>query len=144
MTAFQRKACLLVVEQRWLPLMRVVAALALLRLRAELPGVRIFVAAIALRCRICEAHMEHRTFHIGRPVALRAAHGAVRSHQREARLVVIEPAQVVPVASGVARLASRRSAAAGARRHTIAELSPMHIVVTRGASKRRKVERRHA
>ena len=91
------EAGLLMIEQRWPPLVRVVARLALLRACAELIRMRILVAAVALRRGCAELHVQHGPFQVRRPMAIGARHRPVRSNQRKARRVVIEAAHIAPL-----------------------------------------------
>lgn len=140
--SFEREARLLVIEERWSPLMCRVAHLAFLCIRRKLPGMRIFVATVAFCRGGVEPYMQHRPLHVGWPVALHAVHRPVRSHQREAGGIVIEPAQVVPVSRPVACLAAGRQARIRPRQHAVGELPSVHVLMAAGAGGVRKMESR--
>ena len=106
MPALQRKSGFLVVEQRWFPLVAVMAFGALQSKLSELVRVRILMALIAGHRSIGEVHMQHRPFKIWRLVAVDALHSAVRTIQCKFRSGVIEACHVVPVFRLMARCAT--------------------------------------
>jgi hypothetical protein len=130
-----------VIEKRWSPLLRVMTRFTPQRLRSKLIRVRILMTAVAVHHSLIEPYMQHGSFHVRWTMALDAVHRTVCSHQCKPSGVVIEPAQVVPVAGGVARLAPGRSAA-GAHRHTFRELAAMHIIMAFRARRRSKMKPR--
>jgi hypothetical protein len=126
-STLQREFSLLVIKQRRLPLIGVVALRALERPFAELLGMRILVALIASYRRIGEVHMDHVPFHVGGLVAVDALHRPMRSIESKLRGRVIEPGHVVPVLGLVARLASHRLAVRREHRHALRKLSMMDV-----------------
>jgi hypothetical protein len=131
---FQRKRCLLVIEERRLPLVAVVASGALICIGAKLFCMRVLMAHAALLTGTMEVNMQHRKFHIRRLVALGAGHRPMRADKLEIGRRVIELCQVLPLLGGVTGLAPERFAASIARRHAIGKLSFVDIVVTTGAT----------
>ena len=110
--ALQREGSLLMIEQRWLPFGAVVAVAAwsLLVGTGELAAMHVFMAVFALCWRGLERNMQHRLFHIRRLVAVNAGYRAMRTHQREVGLRMIEGGHVLPSLRGVACFAACRLA----------------------------------
>lgn len=133
MTSFQRECRLVVIEERRLPLVRVVASGAAVCPLAELIGVGILVAAGTACGRFGKAHVDHRQLQVRRPMAICACHGAMRPQQRELRPRMIEFGQVIPVRGRVAGLASQRLARGIEHGHPLRELSLVHVLVAGGA-----------
>ena len=81
-----------VVEQGRLPLDRVATIETGRRFSpaGELPGMRVFMTILTLGGRRGELHVPERGFEIGRPVATRAGHRAMRADKRKRRRGVIE------------------------------------------------------
>ncbi len=80
--AFQFEKCAgVVVEQRWLPLVRIVATGATddLAFLLELGGMRVGVASFAIVRRQAEVDVSHPDFQVRRLMALDASNGSVRS-----------------------------------------------------------------
>ena len=88
--ALQRERCLLMIEERRLPLVAVVAGRAVAGARSELIGVRILVAFRARSRSGGEIHMDHGQFQLGRLVAIDAGNSAVSAIKRKSRTLVIE------------------------------------------------------
>ena len=136
--ALEREVRRVVVEKRGLPLIAVVAPRAVILLRAELVGMRIFVAFVASFGRVNEAHMHKRALKVRRLMAIRAGDGAMRAHERELCGVVVEVRQLVPVLCVVADFATVHRVVARCR-HSFVELAPVHVFMTRGAAQLREV-----
>ena len=94
--AFQRERSLLVVNQRRLPLVAVVARRTVLATRAKLVGMRVLVTFAALRKSPCERHMHHISLQIRRPVTIDASHRAMRANQWEFRASMVETRHILP------------------------------------------------
>lgn len=136
MGAFQRKISLrLVVEKRRLPMLRIMALLAGLRLPCfhELSRVRILVAARARRRRRTERRLRDLALRTGRLVTLLAMNLRVRADQRELGLRVVKAREVHPGFHRVASLASGRGAVRLLSLHAVAEFSVVRILVASGA-----------
>lgn len=143
MRAFQGERGLLVIEQRGLPLSRVVALLAA-RVGAvarELARVHILMAALAVFRRGLERDMPHGGLAVGRLVAVDAGYGSVRADQRVIRLVMIESGEVLPFLDGMASFASSNPAIGLLPVHLHLELASMSIFVARGTSQFPKMKR---
>lgn len=82
-STLQREGCLVVIEQRWFPLIRVVARLALVLSRSELVRMRIFMAICALHRGLSEIDVAHVEFHCRRLMAVHAGYGAMRTGKLE-------------------------------------------------------------
>ena len=87
---FERKLRFLVIEKRWFPLVAVVADSTIVGARAELVGVRVFVAVAAGAGGAVEPDMQHGQFHVRGLVAIRAGHGTMGAQERELGPVVVE------------------------------------------------------
>ena len=124
-----------VVEQRRLPFVRVVAtcAVGLMRCVCKLPAVYVLVAAVARQRRAAEIHVHQLDFQPGWTVAIDAGHGAMRSQQWELGGRMIKAGQLVPGLHGVAGFATRRLALRGQLEHAVAELAFVRIFVAAGA-----------
>jgi len=136
MGAFQRKVCLrLVVEERRLPMFRIVTLLAGLRFPRfdELARVRILVAARARCRRRTERRLGELALGTGRLVALFAVNLRVRAKQWELGLGMVETRELEPGLHGVAGLASRRAAVRLFLRHAVAEFTVVRILMAPGA-----------
>lgn len=129
-SAFQGERRLLVIEEGRLPSVAVVAGSAVVRLRIELPCMRVLVTLAAIFAGIAEVNMGHGQFHVRRLVALGACHGAMRADERKIRGCVVELCQVLPFPGGVTGQASEHLAAGVANGHALCELAPVHVVVT--------------
>lgn len=136
MAALQRKRRLLMVEQRGLPFVAVVAGLATVGARAKLVHVRIFVALAAGRGSTLELHMPHGQFHVRGLVAIGTNHGSMRAHERKACLRVVELRQIFPFLRRVAGLATKRLAPRPTPCHPLGEFAFMNILVATGAKER--------
>jgi len=88
----------LVVEERWLPLGRVVAlgtrrdAVSV----CELLPVNVVMALLAFVRRGLEIDIHHSGFHVGWPMTIAAGGAAVRTHKRKASFRVIELLKIFP------------------------------------------------
>ena len=107
-SAFEGECCLFMIEERWLPLVAVMATAAVVSAYAKLICMRILVALAASNGCRCEIDVDHRQFHVGRFVAVGAGRGAMRALQWELRLRVVEFRHVLPFLGGVAGLATQR------------------------------------
>jgi len=96
-TSFQRESRFVVIEERRLPFVAVVASSAIVGAGAELVGMRILMTIAAIGGGFREVHMPHVEFHGRRLVAIDAGHRAMRSEEREVRLRVIESGQIFPL-----------------------------------------------
>ena len=105
---FERESGLVMIEERRLPFIAVVASCAIVGPGAELVGMRILMAIAAIDGGFRKVHMPHVEFHVRWLVAVDAGHRAMRSQEREVRLRVIESCQIFPLTSRVTCLASQR------------------------------------
>jgi hypothetical protein len=79
MAAFEWEFCLVMVEERRPPFGYVVTLGALCGALTELVGMRVFVTIPAIDGGLREVDIPHGQFHIRWLVAIRAAHGTMRS-----------------------------------------------------------------
>jgi len=126
----------LVVEERWLPLGRVVAlgtrrdAVSV----CELLPVNVVMALLAfVRCGL-KIDIHHPGFHVEWLMTIDAGGAAVRTHKRKASFRVIEFLKIFPRDRGMACFATGRRAVGTRVLHTILELALMRIVVTDSAA----------
>lgn len=138
--AFERKRCLLVIKERRLPLVAVVARCAVFATCAELVGMRIFVAFAALRRSLRKRDMDHRPLQVRRSVAIDASHRAMRADQRESRAGVIKSRHICPLLSRVTCLTTQRFSGSAEQRHTPGKLSLMNIRMTACATQLREMK----
>src|SRR5260370_26619703 len=97
MSALEGELRLLVIKERGLPLVAVVALGAIALLVGELLAVGIFVAFAASLGSLAEIHVEQGALHIRRLVTIGAFHGTMRADEREFRGGVIELCHVAPL-----------------------------------------------
>lgn len=83
MSSLQRERRLVVIEERRLPLVRIVTPGAIAGASAKLIGVRILMAVRASSGSLGEVDVRHGPFHRGRAVAVDAGHGTMRAHERK-------------------------------------------------------------
>lgn len=137
-SALQREDRLLVIEQRWPPLRRVVARRAPRRSRlGKLSAMRISMAVLALFRRLAEINVLQRKFHVRRTVTIRAPRRPVRPRQHELSCRMIECGYIRPFFRRVTDFT-----ATSARRHALRKLAAMRIRVTRCTRQVREVIRR--
>ena len=141
--ALERKRRLLVIEERWLPLVAVVATCAVVPTRAKLVRVRILVALAAGNRGRCELNVEHGKFHVRRLVAVGTSRGSMRAFERELRPSVVELRQILPFLGRVAGFAAQWLALGIQPRHALGELPFVNILVTTGAAEPLEVITRH-
>lgn len=138
--AFEREGCLLVVKERRLPLVAVVARRAILAVRAELVEMRVFVAFAALGGGLRKRNMHHGSLQVWRSVAIDACHRAMRSGQRKLCTVMVEACEVRPLFRRVTGLATLRLSGSTEQSHTPGKLSLMNILMARGATQLREMK----
>lgn len=140
---FQRERGLFMIEQRRLPLGRVVALLTARvgTVARELARVNILMAALAVLRRGLERDVPHGGLEVGRLVAIDAGYGSMRADQRIIRLIMIEAGELLPFLDGVAGFASRNPTIALLGGHLRLELASMNILVAGGTSQVRKMVR---
>lgn len=143
MSALQCEQSCVVVEERGTPLVRVVTRRAIAASGAELIRMWVFVTIAAIDGRFREVNMHHRALQIGRTVALGARHSAMRTHQRKARVRMIEPRHIAPCLGGVTRLAAEDATARAVPSHTLRELAPVYVLVAGCAAQIREVIERY-
>ena len=97
MPALERELGLLVIEERRLPLVAVVARGAISFSVGELVAVRVLVALAAGLWSLAEIHVEQGALHVRRLVAIGAIHGSMRPDEREFGSRVIESVHIVPI-----------------------------------------------
>jgi hypothetical protein len=134
--AFEGKGALsLVVEDGGLPVLCIMAKLAVLRLAGfdELARMRVLVAGRAICRSGAERRLGHLAFGAGRFVAIVAGNLRVSAGERERRLGVIEFRQVRPCFHGVACFAAFWLAIRAALSHVLLELVAVRIRVAAGA-----------
>lgn len=126
-SALQREHRLLVIEQRWPPLRRVVARRAPCRTRlGKLTAVGVSMAVLALLRRLAEVDVLQREFHVGRPVTIRASSRPVSARQNEVCRRMIECGYIRPFLRRVTHFT-----ATSACRHALRKLAAMRIRVAR-------------
>jgi len=135
MSALEGESGLLVVEERGLPLVAVVAGGAVALPRGELAAMRIFMALAAGLWSFVEFHVKQGPLQVRRLVAIRAVHGPMRADKREFRCGVIEILHVVPILCGVAGFATQRFALGVALLHALGKLAVVDVLMTCGARK---------
>ena len=102
--------------------------------RRKLSRVRILMTSRALFRGRCKINVTECGFQIGRPVTINAGHSAMGSDQGKAGLGMIEAIEFLPVGIGMARLAARGRSVCSLRRHCLAELAAMGVLVARGTA----------
>ena len=104
-SALQWKSGLVVVEERRLPLVAVVASGAIVGTQAKLVRMRVLMTIAAVHGGFREFDMHHCELHAGWPVASDAGRRAMRSNERKVRAVVIERREIFPFLRRMAGLA---------------------------------------
>ena len=122
----------LVVKQRWLPFVGIVAtgAIGVHAVVGELAGMRIFVAALAGDRSRLEDYILHCDFKVWRFVAAYACHRGMRPCKRKFRIGMVEPDDIRPQFCGVAAFASQRRAILPQPIHSVGKLTLVGIDVT--------------
>ena len=90
MASFQGECGLVVIEERWLPLVRIVAGAAILSALPKLACVRILMAFNTDNGGGIELHVTQGQFHVWRPVAIDACDRAMCAEEWEPRLGMIK------------------------------------------------------
>lgn len=134
MSTFEGKYGLVVIEQRGLPLVRVVASGTVCRPFAELIGMWVFMTIPAIDGRFRELYVRHSELKIRRAMALTACHCSMRSNQREPCTVMIELRDILPLSGCVAGLASQRPAIGSTSCHLLRKLPFVDVFVATGAA----------
>lgn len=120
-----------VIESRGFPLRTVVTIGAERDLRlGELAAVRVGMTFFALQWSLGEVRIDQPGSEVWRFVAVDAGHGAMRTHERELGLGMIEAGEVFPVFSGVACFTPGSSAVGAEGFHAFGELVAVRILVT--------------
>src|SRR5581483_1726755 len=83
MPSLQQKCCLVMIEKRRLPLIRIVATGAIVCASAKLIGMRVLVAVCAPHRSLGELDVRHGPFHSGRAVTVDASHSAMGTDKRK-------------------------------------------------------------
>jgi len=96
MTALEGKLRLVVIEERRLPLVVVVASFAVAGAIAKLVGMRVFVASHACFLGFGKVNVDEIQLHVRRLVAVGAGHGAMRTEERKVSLGVVELGEIFP------------------------------------------------
>ena len=144
MPALQRKRRLLMVKQRRLPLVAVVATRTFIPLLPKLVSMRILVAVHALQRCLVEPNVKHRLLHVRRTMAIDARYRTMRPFQRELRVRVIEVRKILPHLRLVTRLATHRLALGIQLRHPLRKLTLVNVLMACRAGQLRKVVRHHS
>lgn len=129
MAALQGEVRLAVIEERWSPLIAVMAFSAIVCPRIELIGMWILMAIAAIDGCFGKLHVRHGKFHVRWFMAIDARHRPVRSHKWERCLRMVELRKIFPLASGVARRATERLPRPVVQCHTLLKLAFVYILV---------------
>ena len=116
---------------------------AIITARTELIGMRVCVALATSHRSALELNVDQGQLHVRRLVAIGTAYGAMRTHQREACLRMIEYGHIVPALGRMAGLATGRLAGAVSLGHAFSKLALVNIFVTTYATKVLKVIQRN-